>query len=52
MGKKLNKDPNEVSRRFIKLISLHDKVKNPGSITLEQTWHKLGIDELTYVEIM
>jgi hypothetical protein len=41
-----------VARRFVKLISLHDKVANPHLITLEKTWHNLGVDDLTYVEIM
>lgn len=45
-------DPNDVARRFIKLISLHDSVKNPGQINLSSTWSDIGIDELTYVEIM
>lgn len=46
------KDPEEVSRRLIKLIALHDKVKNPHLITLKSTWHELGLDELSYVEVM
>ena len=46
------KDPSEVARRLIKLIALHDKVKNPHEITLQSTWHELGLDELSYVEVM
>ena len=45
-------DPNEVARRLVKVISLHDRVKNIDKITLNATWHELGIDELTYTEIM
>ena len=32
-------DPNEVARRIVKLISLHDCIKDPSKITLESTWH-------------
>jgi NADH dehydrogenase (ubiquinone) 1 alpha/beta subcomplex 1 len=46
------KDPNEVARRLIKLIALHDKVKNPHLIKLQSTWHEIGLDELSYVEVM
>ena len=35
MGNLITKDPNEVGRRIVKVISLHDKVKNPSGITLE-----------------
>ncbi len=46
------KNPEDVARRLIKLISLHDKVKNPEKITLQSTWYDLGLDELSYVEVM
>ena len=45
-------DPQEVARRFIKLLSLHDKVKDPSKITLNSTFYELEIDDLSYVEIM
>lgn len=46
------KNPEEIARRLIKLLALHDKVKNPHLITLKSTWHELGLDELSYVEVM
>ena len=44
-------DPSDVSRRLIKVIALHDKVKNPEKITLQSTFHDIGLDDLSFVEI-
>ena len=46
------KNPEEIARRLIKLIALHDKVKKPHEITLQSTWHEIGLDDLSYVELM
>ena len=35
-------DPNEVARRIMRVISLHDNVKNPESMTLNSQWWELG----------
>ncbi|KAL4445950.1 hypothetical protein ABPG74_010942 [Tetrahymena malaccensis] len=45
-------NPDDVARRLIRLISLHDKVQNPSAITLKSTWSEIGVDPLSYVEIM
>lgn len=45
-------NPEDISRRLIRLISLHDKVQDPSQITLKSTWKDIGVDQLTYVEIM
>eukprot|EP01017_Pseudomicrothorax_dubius_P009986 TRINITY_DN1350_c0_g1_i1.p1 TRINITY_DN1350_c0_g1~~TRINITY_DN1350_c0_g1_i1.p1 ORF type:complete len:136 (+),score=38.94 TRINITY_DN1350_c0_g1_i1:122-529(+) len=45
-------DPNDIARRLIKLISTHDKVKNPSQITLNSSFVEIGIDELSFVEVM
>ena len=45
-------NPDDVARRLIRLISLHDKVKSPSQITLQSAWKDIGVDPLTYVEIM
>lgn len=45
-------DPNEVARRLVKLMALHDNVKNPEKITLDSTFIEHGFDELSYVELM
>lgn len=45
-------NPSDIARRFIKLLSLHDTVTKPSGISLESTWHEIGVDELSYVEVM
>ncbi|EGR27235.1 mitochondrial type II fatty acid synthase component, putative [Ichthyophthirius multifiliis] len=45
-------NPDDISRRLVKLIALHDRVKNPHEITLQSTWESVGVDPLTFVEIM
>jgi NADH dehydrogenase (ubiquinone) 1 alpha/beta subcomplex 1 len=45
-------NPTEIARRLIKLISLHDCITSPNLIKLESTWHEIGLDELSYVEVM
>lgn len=45
-------DPNEVARRLVKLMALHDNVKNPEKITLDSTFIEHGFDELSFVELM
>lgn len=37
---------------MIKLIALHDDIKNPESITLNSTWNEIGLNEMTYVEVI
>ena len=34
------------------MISLHDDIKDPSKITLNSTWHEIGLNEMTYVEVM
>lgn len=43
-------DPNEVGEEIIRIISLHDKVKDPSKITLNSTFEEIGLDSLDYVE--
>jgi acyl carrier protein len=44
-------NPDEVAERMIKIATLHDQFKRPEDVTLGRTFHSLGIDELTKVEI-
>lgn len=37
---------------MIKVIALHDDVKNPENITLQSTWHEIGLNDMTYVEVV
>ncbi len=43
-------DPNEVGEEIIRIISLHDKVKDPSKVTLNSTFEEIGLDSLDYVE--
>ncbi|KRX09890.1 Acyl carrier protein-like protein [Pseudocohnilembus persalinus] len=45
-------DPNDVARRFIKIISLHDDIKNPSEIKINSSWEQIGVGELAKVEIL
>ncbi|CAD8127467.1 unnamed protein product [Paramecium sonneborni] len=45
-------NPEAVARRMIKVISLHDEVKNPSGITLQSTWADIGLTDMAYVEVM
>jgi NADH dehydrogenase (ubiquinone) 1 alpha/beta subcomplex 1 len=44
-------NPEEVAVRMIKIMTLHNNMKNKGDVTLGKTWSQLGIDDLTKVEI-
>jgi NADH dehydrogenase (ubiquinone) 1 alpha/beta subcomplex 1 len=44
-------DPEEVSKRLMRIIALHPDVKRPEELSLNKTWTALGIDDLSRVEI-
>lgn len=44
-------NPEEVATRLIKILTLHDKVRQPENVTLRKTFVNLGVDDLTKVEI-
>lgn len=44
--------PEDVTRRLIKVIALHDDVKAPDQITLSSTWNQIGLNDMTYVEVL
>lgn len=44
-------DPEDVAKRLMRVISLHDKVKQRQELSLNKTWHNLGVDDLTKVEL-
>lgn len=52
MGNGYFANPEDVARRLIKVIALHDQVKSPELIKLESTWHELGLGEMAMVEVM
>jgi NADH dehydrogenase (ubiquinone) 1 alpha/beta subcomplex 1 len=44
-------DPKNVGERVIRLIALHDNVRDPIGITLNSTFEQLGLNDLDTVEI-
>jgi len=47
---KFYSDPVEIGEEIIRIISLHDKVKDPSKITLGSTFEDIGLDSLDFVE--
>ena len=44
-------DPENVAMRAIRILTLHDNLKNPDNLTLRKTFNQLGVDDLSKVEI-
>ena len=44
-------DPVAIADRTVRLIGLHDNVKDPAAITLNSSFEELGLNELDMVEI-
>lgn len=44
-------DPTDVAERIVRCIALHDHVKDPSEITLQHSFHQLGLNELDMCEI-
>jgi acyl carrier protein len=45
-------DPNDVGADIIKIISLHDKVKDPRKVKMNSTFEEIGLDSLDFVEVL
>ena len=45
-------DPNEIGEQIIRIISLHDKCKDPSKITMGSTFEEVGLDSLDFVDII
>jgi acyl carrier protein len=45
-------DPNEIGEQIIRIISLHDKCKDPSKVTMGSTFEEIGLDSLDFVEIV
>ena len=43
--------PIATAERVVRLIALHDNVKDPAAVTLNSTWQELGLNELDLCEI-
>ena len=44
-------DPKEVAERIVRLIALHDNVKDPSAVILGATFEELGFNSLDLAEI-
>ncbi len=45
-------DPNEIGEQIIRIISLHDKCKDPSKVTMGSTFEEIGLDSLDFVEVI
>ena len=45
-------DPMNVGERVVRIIALHDKIKNPAGVTPGSSLQELGINDLDLAEIM
>lgn len=43
-------DPQEIGEEIIRIICLHDKVKDPSKVTLGSTFEDIGLDSLDFIE--
>ena len=44
-------DPLEVAERVVRLIALHDNVRDPASVTLASNFNELGLNALDMCEV-
>ena len=44
-------DPLEVAERVVRLIALHDNVRDPASVTLASNFYELGLNALDMCEV-
>jgi NADH dehydrogenase (ubiquinone) 1 alpha/beta subcomplex 1 len=45
-------DPVNVAERLVRLIALHDNVKDPSAVTLQSDFNSLGLNVLDLQEIL
>lgn len=45
-------DPNLVAEELVRIISMHDKIKDPAKVTVGATFEEMGLDSLDFVECM
>jgi acyl carrier protein len=43
-------DPQEIGEEIIRIICLHDKVKDPSKVTLASSFEDIGFDSLDFIE--
>lgn len=45
-------DPNILGEEIIRIVCMHDKVKDPSKVTMGSTFEEIGLDSLDFVEII
>ncbi len=49
---KFYSDPNHIGEQIIRIISLHDKCKDPSKVTIGSTFEEIGLDSLDFVDVI
>ncbi len=45
-------DPNDIGEQIVRIVSLHDKCKEPSKVTMGSSFEDVGLDSLDFVEII
>ena len=45
-------DPNEIGEQIVRIVSLHDKCKDPSQVKMGSSFQEIGLDSLDFVEII
>jgi len=45
-------DPMNVAERFVRLVALHDNVRDPSAVTLKSSFESLNLNSLDLAEIL
>lgn len=45
-------DPKDIAERSIRLIALHDNVRDPAAVTLASTFEEIGFNSLDLAELL
>ena len=49
---KFYSDPQEIGGDIIKIVCLHDKIKDPSKVKMGASFEEMGLDSLDFVEIL
>jgi acyl carrier protein len=49
---KFYSDPNDIGKDIVRIVSLHDKIKDPSKVNIGSSFEELGLDSLDFVEVL
>jgi acyl carrier protein len=49
---KFYSDPQEIGAEIVKMVSLHDKIKDPSQVTIGSSFEELGLDSFDFVDVL